>query len=726
MLVTISARLAKELSLPEASMSKTVALLDEGATIPFLARYRKEVTGGLDEVVLTTLRDALVRLRALDKRRDAILLTMQERELLTPELEKAFVNASTLSALEDIYLPFRPKKVTRATKAKERGLEPLALRILEQKDIDISALAGQYVRDTNDAATSVVDIEAALAGARDIIAETIAEDMATRTNLRMLFVRKGMCTSKAVTKKDATAKDKEENKEVYKDYFAWEEPGSAMPSHRLLAVLRGEREGFLQLSFRPDDEEAIAIVQRHFVTSSNQASLQVRAASKDAWQRLLAPSLENEYRTALKERAEAQAVTTFATNLRKLLLASPLGAKRVLALDPGWRTGAKLVCLDEHGALLHHDVVYPLTGDVQKASAIIRDLCKTYAIEAIAVGNGTAGRETESFVKGLGLPSSVVIILVDERGASVYSASDVARKEFPNHDVTVRGAVSIGRRLMDPLAELVKVNPASLGVGQYQHDVNQAHLQAALGEVVASCVNAVGVDMNTASAELLAHVSGIGPALANNIIAYRQEHGAFATRKELLQVPRLGAKAFELSAGFLRIPNGKEPLDASAVHPERYGLVRQMAKDVGCTVTDLLHNEEARGRIKVEAYIQEAIGLPTLNDIMAELAKPGRDPRSPFEQVSFAEGITAIEHLQEGMELNGIVTNVTQFGAFVDIGVHRDGLVHISQLANVFVKNPHDVVSTGQKVRVRVMGVEVQRGRIHLSMKEAGNASTAH
>ncbi len=718
MSLSVSQRIASELSFSEQHIAKTLALLDDGATIPFLARYRKEMTGGLDETDLIKVRDSAERLRTFDTRRASILSAMQERDQLTEELKKALMEASTLSALEDIYLPYRPKRITRAAKAKERGLLPLALCILKQNretksQEELEALANGFVRIHENSNLSVPNRESALVGARDIIAEQMAEDMKTRERLRNLFVRRAVLHSKV-------CKDKETSGTTYQDYFDRQEQASTMPAHRVLAVLRGEREGVLSLHIKPADEDALQILEKQWVlTQAHAGASQVQHASKDAWQRLLAPSLENEYRTVLRERAEKEATLVFTANLRTLLLASPLGAKRTLALDPGWRTGAKLVCLDAFGTLIHHEVIYPLTGQEQslKAAETIRTLCQKYDIEAVAVGNGTAGRETEAFVKTLGLPAHIVIILVDERGASVYSASEVARKEFPDHDITVRGAVSIGRRLMDPLAELVKVNPASLGVGQYQHDVNQHALQEALAEVVASCVNAVGVDMNTASDELLSHVSGIGPALAKNIIAWRREHGAFCTRKELLKVPRLGPKAFELSAGFLRIPHGKEPLDGSAVHPERYVLVKRMAKDVGCTVVELLNNEAARKRIDLHKYIDANIGLPTLNDIMAELAKPGRDPRPPYEAFAFAEGITAIEHLTEGMTLQGIITNVTQFGAFVDIGVHRDGLVHISQLANTFVKNPHDVVNTGQKVCVKVLDVDVKRGRINLSMK---------
>ncbi len=715
---SLSERIAVELSHTEQHIAKVIVLLDEGATIPFLARYRKEMTGGLDEMQLAQVRQSLERLRALDARRNAILAALQEREQLTDALEKALTAAMSLSALEDIYLPYRPKRTTRATKAKERGLLPLAMKILQQDSAtkEKSALekfAQSFVKESTETALGVLNVNEALAGARDILAEHVAEDVYTRKTLRGLFVRGAVLHSKV-------SKGKEEDGSIYQDYFARQEQASSMPTHRLLAALRGEREGILTVRVRPDDDMVLKQLEKLWLKASSHAGAQeVGGALKDAWQRLLAPSLENEFRTALRERAEKEATTVFAANLRTLLLASPLGPKRVLALDPGWRTGAKLVCLDALGALLHHEVIFPLTGQKQEHEARekVSALCQRYHIEAIAVGNGTAGRETEAFVKSLNLPQHIAIILVDERGASVYSASEVAREEFPDHDITVRGAVSIGRRLMDPLAELVKVNPASLGVGQYQHDVNQTALQEALGEVVASCVNAVGVDMNTASGELLSYVSGIGPALAKNIITWRNENGAFTTRRDLLKVPRLGPKAFELSAGFLRIPHGKEPLDGSAVHPERYPLIKRMAKDVGCTVAELLKNEQARQRLRLSEYVDENIGLPTLHDIMAELAKPGRDPRPPYEHFAFAEGVTSIEHLEQGMELQGIVTNVTQFGAFVDIGVHRDGLIHISQLSDTFVKNPHEVVNTGQKVCVSVLEVDIVRGRINLRMQ---------
>lgn len=695
-----------------AQASAALKLFDEGATIPFVARYRKEATDGLDEVALTALRDGCERLRALDKRRDAIIASMTEREQLTPDLAKAIHAATTLTALEDIYLPYRPKRVTRAAKARERGLAPLAERLLEQRGMRAAQLAAPFV----DEAKGVPDAAAALAGARDIIAETVSEDRGTRTTLRDLFVRRATLRSKV-------ARGKEEQAATYRDHFDRSEHAAAAPAHRLLAMFRGEREELLDVRVRPDDDLAVNALHRRWLKgqapSAGTDAAETATALTDAWNRLLAPSLENEFRTALRERAETEAIAVFAANLRELLLAPPLGPRRTLALDPGWRTGAKLVCLDAQGALLHHEVIHPLTGGdrATRAAATLRDLCARHGIEAVAVGNGTAGRETEAFVKSAGLPSNVTVALVDERGASVYSASEVARAEFPDHDVTVRGAVSIGRRLMDPLAELVKVDPRSLGVGQYQHDVDQNALRRALEEVVASCVNAVGVDVNTASPELLAYVSGIGPALAKGIVAWRATNGPFRTRRELLKVPRLGPKAFEQAAGFLRVHGGPEPLDASAVHPESYAVVRRMAEDTGCSVPDLMRDAARREALRLERYVDDRVGLPTLRDIMSELARPGRDPRPAFEVFAFAEGVNKVDDVQPGMELPGIVTNVTKFGAFVDIGVHRDGLVHVSQLADRFVRDPAEVVAPGRKVRVRVLDVDRQRERINLTLK---------
>lgn len=709
---SVAHRLAADLGITTAQASAALKLFDEGGTIPFVARYRKEATGGLDEVALTALRDGCERLRTLDKRRDAIITSMTEREQLTPDLAKALHAATTLTALEDIYLPFRPKRVTRAAKARERGLAPLAERLLEQRGAQAGQLAAPFV----DEAKGVPDTVAALAGARDIIAETVSEDRATRATLRDIFVRRATLRSKV-------ARGKEEQAATYRDHFDRSEHAAAAPAHRLLAMFRGEREELLDVRVRPDDDLAVGALHRRWLkgraSSAGTDAAEVATALTDAWNRLLAPSLENEFRTALRERAEAEAIAVFAANLRELLLAPPMGPRRTLALDPGWRTGAKLVCLDAQGALLHHEVIHPLTGGdrATRAAATLRELCSRHGIEAVAVGNGTAGRETEAFVKSAGLPPHVTVALVDERGASVYSASEVARAEFPDHDVTVRGAVSIGRRLMDPLAELVKVDPRSLGVGQYQHDVDQNALRRALEEVVASCVNAVGVDVNTASPELLAYVSGIGPALAKGIVAWRAANGPFRTRRELLKVPRLGPKAFEQAAGFLRVHGGPEPLDASAVHPESYALVRRMAEDTGCSVPDLMRDAARREALRLERYVDDRVGLPTLHDIMSELARPGRDPRPAFEVFAFAEGVNKVDDVQPGMELPGIVTNVTKFGAFVDIGVHRDGLVHVSQLADRFVRDPAEVVAPGRKVRVRVLDVDRQRERINLTRK---------
>ncbi|ABM28016.1 Tex family protein [Nitratidesulfovibrio vulgaris] len=709
---SVAHRLAADLGITTAQASAALKLFDEGGTIPFVARYRKEATGGLDEVALTALRDGCERLRTLDKRRDAIITSMTEREQLTPDLAKALHAATTLTALEDIYLPFRPKRVTRAAKARERGLAPLAERLLEQRGAQAGQLAAPFV----DEAKGVPDTVAALAGARDIIAETVSEDRATRATLRDIFVRRATLRSKV-------ARGKEEQAATYRDHFDRSEHAAAAPAHRLLAMFRGEREELLDVRVRPDDDLAVGALHRRWLkgraSSAGTDAAEVATALTDAWNRLLAPSLENEFRTALRERAEAEAIAVFAANLRELLLAPPMGPRRTLALDPGWRTGAKLVCLDAQGALLHHEVIHPLTGGdrATRAAATLRELCSRHGIEAVAVGNGTAGRETEAFVKSAGLPPHVTVALVDERGASVYSASEVARAEFPDHDVTVRGAVSIGRRLMDPLAELVKVDPRSLGVGQYQHDVDQNALRRALEEVVASCVNAVGVDVNTASPELLAYVSGIGPALAKGIVAWRAANGPFRTRRELLKVPRLGPKAFEQAAGFLRVHGGPEPLDASAVHPESYALVRRMAEDTGCSVPDLMRDAARREALRLERYVDDRVGLPTLHDIMSELARPGRDPRPAFEVFAFAEGVNKVDDVQPGMELPGIVTNVTKFGAFVDIGVHRDGLVHVSQLADRFVRDPAEVVAPGRKVRVRVLDVDRQRERINLTLK---------
>lgn len=688
---------------------KAVAgLLAEGATIPFIARYRKEATGLLDEVALTTIRDRLDQLAELDKRRDAILKSLEERSLLTDKLRDKLTAAQTMAVLEDLYLPFRPKRRTRATVAREKGLEPLALLLLAQETADIAGEAAKYI----DSEKGVADADEALQGARDIIAEIVSEDATARARMRELFLDKGVCESKVL-------KDKEAEGAKFKDYFDWREPAAKAPSHRLLAMFRGEKEGFLSLNIAPPEEDGAALLAGQFVKSASPASAQVGLAVQDSYKRLLAPSMETEVRAELKKRADAEAIRVFADNLRELLLASPLGHKNVLALDPGFRTGCKLVCLDRQGKLIHDDVIYPHTGEghVREAEAKMLAYCAKFQIEAIAIGNGTAGRETETFVRGLGLPPAIAIVMVNESGASIYSASETAREEFPNHDVTVRGAISIGRRLADPLAELVKIDPKSIGVGQYQHDVDQPALKRSLDDVVMSCVNGVGVNLNSASKQLLMYVSGLGPQLAGNIVAFRNENGAFGSRAQLKKVPRLGPKAFEQAAGFLRVPDAKNPLDASAVHPESYGIVDAMAKDLGCTVADLMRDETLRAKIKLENYVTDTVGLPTLKDILAELAKPGRDPRQQFEAFSFADGVNKMEDIAPGMKLPGIVTNVTAFGAFVDIGVHQDGLVHISQLADRFIKDANEAVKVQQKVMVTVLEVDVPRKRISLSMR---------
>ena len=703
------AKIAAELGLAAGQVQATAALIAEGGTVPFIARYRKEVTGSLDEVQITAIRDRLEQLAELDKRREAILQSLQERGLLTEELQQKILAAETLSVLEDIYLPFRPKRRTRATVARERGLEPLAQILFAQAERDPLSEAGPFI----DPEKSISSAEDALAGARDIIAEWVSEDQAARAALRDLFASRGVFRSKVIAGKEA-----EGNK--FRDYFSWEEPVPQAPSHRILAIRRGEKEGFLSLSTLPPEEEALAILERLFVKAKNPCSAQVGLAVQDSYSRLLSPSMETETRLASKKRADEEAIRVFADNLRQLLMASPLGQKSVLAIDPGLRTGCKVVCLDRQGKLLHNETIFPLLSEKGKEESARRvlELLAEHRVEAIAVGNGTGGRETEAFIRGLPPPAGLPVILVNESGASVYSASQAARDEFPDHDVTVRGAVSIGRRLMDPLAELVKIDPKSIGVGQYQHDVDQPALKRSLDDGVMSCVNAVGVEVNTASAQLLTYVSGLGPQLAANLIAFRNENGPFSSREELRKVPRLGPKAFEQAAGFLRVRGGRNPLDASAVHPESYSVVQAMAQDLGCTVEDLMGEATLRGKIDLSRYVTEKTGLPTLNDILKELAKPGRDPRKEFEQFHFAEGIDKIDDLRPGMKLDGIVTNVTAFGAFVDIGVHQDGLVHISQLSDRFVKDPNQVVKVQQKVKVTVLSVDLERRRISLSMKK--------
>jgi len=698
-------RIAGEMSLSVSQVAAVAKLVGDGATVPFVARYRKEATGSLDEVAIAAIRDRLEELAELDKRREAILSSLEERGLLTTDLKSALTNAQDKARLEDVYLPYRPKRRTRASMARERGLEPLAKALLAQQGHEPKALARPFM----DSGKGVPDVESALAGARDILAEDMAEDSRLRAAVRDLYFRCGRFRSKV-------AKGKEEAGATFRDWFAWDEPLRSIPGHRALAMFRGEAEGFLSLCLRPPEEEIFELARRSLLRSRGPDAREVEAALADGCKRLLAPSLESETRAEVKARADAEAIRVFASNLRGLLLAPALGQKRVLALDPGFRTGAKLTVLDAQGGLLHHATIYPTTSASQReaSAAVLKELCVRFQIQTIAIGNGTAGRETEAFVRelGLGLP----VVLVNEAGASIYSASETARREFPDLDLTVRGSVSIGRRLMDPLAELVKLDPKSIGVGQYQHDVDQTGLRRALDDVVMSCVNAVGVDVNTASQELLTAVSGLGPALAQAVVAHRDEHGPFRTRDDLRQVRRLGPKAFEQAAGFLRV-RGEEPLDSSAVHPERYTLVRRMARDAKCTVSQLLSDASARARVRLEDYVSGDIGLPTLTDIMAELEKPGRDPRASFSAFAFAEGVNRIDDLTSGMELPGIVTNVTKFGAFVDIGVHRDGMVHVSQLADRFVTDPAEVVSVGQEVLVRVVDVDLPRGRIGLSMR---------
>ncbi len=714
-------RIASELNITPHQVEVVVGLLGEGATIPFMARYRKEVTGSLDEVQLAAIRDRNEQLIELDARRDAILKSIEKQEKLTPELTKLLEAATTLAELEDIYLPYKPKRKTRASIAKEKGLEPLALQLFEQSKLNLEETASTFVNTE----LGVASIQEALDGARDIIAEWISENQEARKKIREIFWQDGVIQTTVVK-----SKAESDEAQKFKDYFDWKEPIKKTPSHRLLAMRRAEKEGFIFLDIAPSEELAIQELEKQFVKSSSAASEQVTLAVKDAYKRLLKPTLETEIRVESKIQADAEAIKVFASNLKKLLLASPLGQKKVLALDPGFRSGIKTVCLGSQGELLFDTVIYPLEPqrETAKASTIVLGLCDRFNIEAIAIGNGTASRETEAFVKAIGLPKEIIVVMVNESGASVYSASEVAREEFPNHDVTVRGAVSIGRRLTDPLAELVKIDAKSIGVGQYQHDVDQHKLKAGLDDVVMSCVNSVGVEVNTASKELLSYVSGLGPSLAKSIVEYRNQHGAFKDRKELNKVPRLGDKAFEQCAGFLRIRDSKNPLDASAVHPERYELVEKFAKDLGCTITDLMTSAELRKKLDLRKYVTDSVGLPTLTDILLELEKPGRDPREKFEVFNFEEGVHEIKDLKVGMVLPGIVTNVTNFGAFVDVGVHQDGLVHISHLSDKFVKDPAQVVAVQQKVKVTVVEVDVPRKRIALSMKSDpfGNAPAQH
>jgi uncharacterized protein len=704
-------RIATELKAPATMVAATARLLAEGATVPFIARYRKEATGGLDEVAVTAIRDRMTQMVEVEQRREAIVKSLSERNLLTEALQVSLGAADTLSALEDLFAPYRPKRRTRAMIAKEAGLEPLAERLFaEQATLIPLEVATAFV----DPAKQVPDVAAALAGARDILAERFSDDAQARSRLRDLYRSSGVLRSRVVS-------DKEAEGAKYKDYFDWSEPVASVPSHRLLAMRRGEEEGFLFLRMTPPEEDALNLLESLFLKERNTpAGEQVRLAVTDGYKRLLGFSIEAELRMETKKKADAEAIRVFADNLRELLLAAPLGQKNVLALDPGFRTGCKTVVLDRQGRLLHHEVLFVAaagTSQIRESAEVLKALVTKYSIEAIAIGNGTASRETEQFVRALKLPGSIPVVLVNESGASIYSASEVAREEFPDQDLTVRGSVSIGRRLMDPLAELVKLDPKSIGVGQYQHDVDEFALKRGLDDVVISCVNRVGVELNTASKQLLSYVSGLGPGLAANIVAHRNENGPFRSRRDLLKVPRLGPKAFEQCAGFLRLRDGENPLDASAVHPERYALVDAMARDLKCEVGDLLRDSGLRSKIQPERYVSPEVGLPTLKDILEELAKPGRDPRQRFEVFSFQEGVEKMEDLKPGMKLPGIVTNVTAFGAFVDIGVHQDGLVHVSQLADRFVKDPAEVVKVAQKVMVTVTEVDLPRKRIALSMK---------
>ena len=701
--------IASQLNLGVRQVEKTIELLEAGATVPFIARYRKEATGNLNEVQIAAIRDLLLKLKEIDKRRAAILQSIEEQGKLTPELRASIEQASTMTDLEDLYLPYKPKRKTRASVAVERGLQPLADALQKQYKCSVEQLAMPFVNE----AKGVENVDDALAGARDIIAERVSEDIAARNRVRNIFRRIAMLSSKVV-------KAKEEEAGKFQSWFDWKENAMRAPSHRILAMFRGEAEGLLRVKIAPeDDEPVLEALERQFVRGNYESSQQVASAVRDSYKRLISPSIETEYYNLLKERADREAIKVFAENLRQLLLASPLGQKRTLAIDPGFRTGCKVVCLDAQGQLIHNETIYPFTSVREERAAVskLEALVEAFKIEAIAIGNGTAGRETEEVVKRCRFKSKVIAVMVSENGASVYSASDVAREEFPDYDVTVRGAVSIGRRLMDPLSELVKIDPKSIGVGQYQHDVDQTMLHDSLEDVVVSCVNSVGVELNTASKELLSYVSGIGPVLARRIVDYRNRNGAFRSRHELMKVERLGEKAFEQCAGFLRVRESDNPLDRSAVHPERYALVERMAAGVGASVEELMKNKDLRSKIDINRFVSDDCGLPTLQDIMKELDKPGLDPRAKFEVFEFDKNVTKIEDLQEGMVLPGIVTNITAFGAFVDVGVHQDGLVHISQLANRRVNDPNEVVHLHQHVQVKVIEVDLRRHRISLSMK---------
>ena len=703
-----TSRIAQQLQLSERSVGNTIELLNDGATIPFIARYRKERTGSLDEVQIAQIGELYQKFQELQKRKETILKTIEEQGKLTPELNQRIEETWESSVLEDIYLPYRPKRRTKAQVAREHGLEPLAKTLLMQRESDIDKVAQRYVN------ADVPSVEDALQGAKDIIAEMVSEDERSRYQLRGAFRRQAVITSKVVK-----AKAEEEGAAKFSDYFDWSEPLKRCSSHRLLAMRRGEAEGFLRVSISPNEDEGIENLKSHYVRGKGKCSELVGEAVADAYKRLLKPSIETEFAALSKEKADEECIKVFAENLRQLLLSPPLGEKRVMGIDPGFRTGCKVVCLDAQGNLLHYEAIYPHPPQSERVKAVraVERMVEAYKIEAIAIGNGTASRETASFVERLHLGDEVQAFVVSEDGASVYSASKLGREEFPEYDVTVRGAVSIGRRLMDPLAELVKIDPKSIGVGQYQHDVDQGKLKQKLDQTVESCVNAVGVDLNTASQHLLTYVSGLGPQLAKNIVDYRREHGAFTSRAQLLKVPRLGPAAFQQCAGFLRIRGAENPLDNSAVHPERYALVERMAKEAGCTVTTLMTDAEKRSKIDVQQYVTAEVGLPTLTDIMKELEKPGRDPRAKIEVFKFDERVNHFDDLHIGMELPGIVTNITRFGAFVDVGVHQDGLVHVSQLANRYVSDPNDVVRLHQHVRVRVIELDEKRHRIAFTMR---------
>ena len=698
--------IARFLQIPEGQVERTIGLLNEGATIPFISRYRKEVTGGLDEVQIGAIKDQLDKLTELSKRKETILATIEEQEKLTPELRRRIEESWDSTEIEDLYLPYKPKRVTKAEIARRKGLEPLAKIVMMQNENNLSARIKSFIKG------EVKNAEEALQGARDIIAEWINENESARNTVRNSFAHTAMITSKVI-------KGKEEEGAKYRDYFDFSESLNRASSHRLLALRRGEAEGILRVSISPDAESCLDRLNRRFVKGRGEVSEQVATAVDDSFKRLLKPSIETEFSNQSKAKADEEAIRVFAENLRQLLLAPPLGQKRVLGVDPGYRTGCKLVCLDAQGNLLHNEAIFPHPpqNEKGKAAAKVAQLVATYAIDAIAIGNGTASRETEQFITNIRYDRKVQVFVVSENGASIYSASKIAREEFPEYDVTVRGAVSIGRRLMDPLAELVKIDPKSIGVGQYQHDVEQNALKKSLDQTVESCVNLVGVNVNTASKHLLTYISGLGPTLAQNIVNYRAEHGPFTSRKELMKVPRMGEKAFEQSAGFLRIPDGKNPLDNSAVHPESYPIVERMAKDLKCSVADLITDKALKKKLKLTDYLTDKVGMPTLLDIMEELDKPGRDPRQTIQVFAFDPTVKTIEDLKEGQVLPGIVTNITNFGCFVDVGIKENGLVHISELADRFVSDPTQVVSIHQHVKVKVLSVDLSRKRVQLSMK---------